>query len=262
MKMKQIFFSFLIGIMITSIAAETALGAIINPNRPWGTTASLNEVQTVFTAIGSSLDPVADQTGYGYFEPAGAGNSTAAYIATVSWGWPELEFGIYDLDDPTNMVKLFDESLLSAGDSVLINFSQTLNSIVVSDVDTLVVVDSTTYFREFGFYAITTTSVNPETTIGPFYSEDSLNPGGWARFLTYEAKGDMVTIGGEGPYNDAAHWYIATEAGSYGAGTTWGADFSDFIVQMQSIVPVPVPAAILLGILGLSVAGIKLRKYA
>ncbi len=39
-------------------------------------------------------------------------------------------------------------------------------------------------------------------------------------------------------------------------------DYSDFVVMMESVTPVPVPGAVLLGMLGLSAAGIKLRKYA
>jgi hypothetical protein len=38
-------------------------------------------------------------------------------------------------------------------------------------------------------------------------------------------------------------------------------DFTDFVVMVESVM-VPVPAAVLLGILGLGAAGLKLRKYA
>ena len=39
-------------------------------------------------------------------------------------------------------------------------------------------------------------------------------------------------------------------------------DYQDMLVLIEGANPVPVPGAILLGILGLSVAGVKLRKYA
>jgi len=38
-------------------------------------------------------------------------------------------------------------------------------------------------------------------------------------------------------------------------------DYTDMVVMVESVM-VPVPGAILLGMLGLSVAGVKLRKYA
>jgi hypothetical protein len=272
--MKKILFSLLIGITITSIT----LGDMTN-TRPVGNAGSLTEVQGVLDAITqggtSSIDVVADQMTEAYFVPSGAGNSTAAYIATVSWGWPELEFGIYELGNTGNKVKLFDESTSSPGDSVLIKFDEGSGFVRSSNNDTLAIVDiSYDYFDTFGFYAITTLpgdpiydaqgggiiGYEPDYQLDPVYSEDDLNAGNFAHFLVYEGEGDMVTIGGNGPFSDLNHYYVASEAGT--AIDTTGEDFSDFIVQMESILPVPVPGAILLGILGMSVAGLKLRKYA
>jgi hypothetical protein len=39
-------------------------------------------------------------------------------------------------------------------------------------------------------------------------------------------------------------------------------DFQDLVVEVNGVVPTPVPGAVLLGMLGLSVAGVKLRKHA
>ena len=262
MKMKQIVFSFLIGIMITSIAAQTALGDIMN-TRPHGSAASLSDLQTLFSGIGSSIDVMDDQSEYAYFEPAGAGTSTSAYIATITWGFPNLEFGIYNLDNPNQQLVLFYEATSNPGDRVSIVFDY-LNDIVgtvnVTDPLNPITVDSETYFKKFGFYAITYSSV-PSVVAGPYYSEDDLNTNDYAQFLVYEGKGEMVTVvPGGGNYIDTAHWYVATEADTLRDTTT--SDFTDFLVQMESINPVPVPAAVLLGILGLGVAGLKLRKYA
>lgn len=272
--MKKILFSLMICIMITSIT----LGAF-NNTRPFGTTSSLSEVQGVLDLItqggDSSIDVVADQMTEAIWEPSGAGNSTAAYIATVSWGWPELEFGIYELGDKDNKVMMFNESTSSAGDSVLIKFDLDAGYVRTSNNDTLAVVDITyDYFERFGYYAITTVSgaaiydapggniigYEDDYQLDPVYSEDDLNAGGFAHFLAYQGKGDIVSIGGGGTFSDLNHFYVATEAGT--ATDTTAEDFSDFIVQMESILPVPLPGAILLGILGMSVAGLKLRKYA
>ena len=51
----------------------------------------------------------------------------------------------------------------------------------------------------------------------------------------------------------------------FGVNNAANATFEEWAVRKvtsTSIVPVPAPGAILLGMLGLSVAGIKLRKYA
>lgn len=56
--------------------------------------------------------------------------------------------------------------------------------------------------------------------------------------------------------SETERWYLS--GGYYGTGST------NYISEVcgLAIVPVPVPAAVLLGILGLGVVGIKLRKYA
>jgi hypothetical protein len=43
-------------------------------------------------------------------------------------------------------------------------------------------------------------------------------------------------------------------------GSDW--DFQDLVVEVTNVAPVPVPGAVLLGLLGLGAAGLKLRKHA
>jgi hypothetical protein len=218
-------------------------------SRPWGDSASLSELQYLFDGIGSTIDAVNDQSTEALFEPTGTGNSVASYVATISFEWPELEFGIYSMDDPNQRVPMFYESTATAGDSIVVQFDLGADYVRVVDLDTLSVLSSTNYFKEFGFYAITTTTSG---TSGPFYSEDHLNPGGFAHFLTYEGKGDDVTIGTSGTYSDIDHWYVAVEGGT--ATDTTEEDFSDFVVQMESITPIPEPASI--GLIALMTGGI------
>lgn len=256
--MKQILFSFLIGIMITSIAPETALGDAWNTNRQWGSAASLNELQVgVFDAIGSSISAYGDQSNWAIFVPMAGGSSSATYVATISWYYPDIEFGIYDYGNSATQLKLFNESTATVGDSVTFEFNLAGNW--VKSYDSGGLIDQTTWFGDFGFYAIGSDhQLNP---IGPYFSEDDLNPYDDAHFLTYEAKGDNVTIPNKGTGSDAGHWYVASET-DIASNRTANSDFTDFVVLVESIVPVPVPAAVLLGVLGLGVVGLKLRKYA
>jgi hypothetical protein len=242
------------------LSAAPAFGDMWNENRQWGSESSLSQLQGVFDDIGSTILAYGDQTNYGIFEPTSASTSQIFVTAAVTWGYPDIEFGIYEYGTPGNMLPIFTLSdAPTAGDSMTIKFNQGLDYVqVVGDSG---VVAETTYFKQFGFYSITTTNLDPLTILDPYFSEDELNPYGDAHFLTYESKGELVNIGGTGLYNDIAHWYIAAEC-DIPTNRTTGADFSDFVVQVESIRPVPVPGAILLGILGLSAAGIKLRKFA
>ncbi len=255
--MKQIMFLFLICIMIASITAETALGDFTNP-RQWGSAASLTELQEgVFDAINSSISAYGDQSTYAIFEPMAGGTSASTYVATISWYYPDIEFGIYEYGNASNRLKLFDESTATLGDSVTFEFNLTENW--VKSYDSGGSIDQTTWFGDFGFYAIATD--NQQQPIGPYYSEDSLNPFNDAHFLTYEAKGDIVEIPNKGTGDDTGHWYVASEP-DIASNRPWTSAFTDFVVLVESIVPVPVPAAVLLGILGLGVVGLKLRKHA
>ena len=252
--MKQI----MLKVQVAAVALAFIAGSSYASLRPVGDNVTLAELQGVFDSIGSTIDAVTDQTTEDAFLPTGAGNATAAYVATISWFRDDIEFGIYNLLDPSQKVKLFSQSLATPGDSVSLKFDEGNDYVVTldtSDPFSPVVVDSSSYFLDFGFYAIATD--NGED----FYSQDFLNVGSYARMLTYEGKGDLVTIGTVGTYPDNGHWYVALEAGAYGTGDPTGADYSDIVVQMESITPsdvVPEPAT--LGLFGLVSGGIYFAR--
>jgi hypothetical protein len=268
--MKKTIFLFLIGITFTSIAAGPALGDLMNP-RQFSTAGNLAELQTLFNNIGAtSISAYGDQIPEAYFEPTGAGNVTSAYIATVSYSNQPGEFGIYEMGNASNRLPMFSfaaNTPPAPGYSVAVVFDSSANGglgeVRVIDLTGSNPTVSTTYFDQFGFYGY-----NAVSGEGYLYSEDSLNPLGLARILTYESEGDIVTIGDPPAFNDINHWYVAAEIGNYYSlggdvlDTGDPGDFSDIVIQMESIRPIPVPAAILLGILGMSVAGLKLRKFA
>ena len=230
--------------------AVTAQGSV----RPFGDAVTLSELQDVFTGIGSSIDAVNDQTTEALFEPTGTGNSVASYVATATWSAGDIDFGIYDMDAPNVQLSLFGYPSGTVGDSVVIQFNEGLDYVRVVDLGSLAVIDSSNYyFKEFGFYVHA-----PQLSSTTYYSQDSLNPANLAHFLTYESKGDQVTIGNSGTYNDIDHWYIAAEAW-----TSTGpadSDFTDMVVQMESITPIPEPASlVLIGITTSSIVFIRRR---
>jgi hypothetical protein len=260
----------ILSVVALCISTAPALGAIYN-TRPQdsGEIGDIgDDLKDLFLGIGSSLDPVSDQSPSAIFEPASSGQAAATYIATVSYSVGDIQFGIYEFGDTSNTVEIFDSATMSLveGLSVSIDWFPSAGQVVSSittpgSPPTTTTIDFTdTYFEDFGFYAVGANNIT-------YYSEDSLNPGGYARMLTYEGLGEQVTIGGI-TGGDSEHWYVAAEVADYQGQdpmnpTSFVAgDYSDFVVQMESIYPVPVPGAVLLGLLGMSVAGLKLRKHA
>jgi hypothetical protein len=104
---------------------------------------------------------------------------------------------------------------------------------------------------------------------GIFYSDTLLNSDGWDHMYAYEGGyGDEVTLPSTALGSTTGEWlaneYILAFEDLYGSlsGSTSDWDYTDFVVMVESVTPVPVPGAVLLGILGLSAAGIKLRRFA
>jgi hypothetical protein len=86
------------------------------------------------------------------------------------------------------------------------------------------------------------------TTENSSYSADNLDFSD--HMLTYQVTG----LADQGSWNV---WLLRWDDQTISSGSD--RDFNDSVVEIRAV---PVPAAVLLGILGLGVAGVKLRKYA
>jgi len=194
-----------------------------------------------------------------------AGATTATMIVELA-GWNRTtSFGIYDAGDTSNTVQIFPGSADAGtlGSRALINFIG--GTVVVVYLDGSPSQVSSSPFKlnslgssVFGFYLDATA----DATGGYWYSDTDLNSDGTDHMLAYQGKGDIVSIS---PFDPGAwtenHFALAFEDKAYGA-SGYDGDFNDFVVMIESVTPVPVPGAILLGMLGLSAVGIKLRKHA
>ena len=232
-------------------------GITVTSGAPWDGTPGNSSVNVTTDYIADSRDSA--------WHIGATGGSTNTMIVELAVFAPFNEFGIYDLGNPANKAPIFlgshvpgNQALLSidAAGNVSVNFAYV----------------TTITGTWFGYYldSSTDTTVTPSVPNpngGVFYSDSTLNtdnpapgPDIYDHFLAYQGLGiDQVAI----PPFPAGLWtpgeYILAFEDLRGPVSDW--DFTDMVVMVESVY-VPVPGAILLGILGLSVAGIKLRKYA
>jgi len=210
-------------------------------------------------------DSIAD-TGPGindsYWVPTGLSGSWATMIIEISGYETINQFGIYDASDENNRLVIFDGAAqVGATGKAAISFTPNGN-----DVDILVFggsgASATFDTKVFGFFLDSTGALWPDTTPGGmWYSDTSLNTDQTDHMLAFQGNNiDEIQIPGgvAGTWTDN-EFILGWEDVAFGPSDM---DYQDFIVGIESVMPVPVPGAVLLGILGLSAAGIKLRKFA
>jgi len=189
----------------------------------------------------------------------GGNPSAAATIIVELAGWkPYNSFGIFDAADELNVAEVFSGADSEGG------VAQGSTSMVTIEADGDVFVDNVykaTFASKnlFGFYL--NAPQNPGGAV--FYSDTALNPDSpdpLDHMFAFKGNdSDVIQIQGFNPgtwYDDD---YILAWEDSIDRHID--NDSQDFVVMVESVQPVPVPAAVLLGFLGLGAAGLKLRRF-
>jgi hypothetical protein len=157
-------------------------------------------------------------------------------------------FGVYDRAAPNLRVQIFDGAAVAGHQaSLAIDLG---GSVFVDHADTTVDFAG----NAFGFYL--------DGPGGLFLSDTSLNADGADHMWAYQGEGDSVQIASWAAGLWTPNEYVLAFEDLASGAPGYDGDFQDFVVMVESVVPVPVPGAVLLGFLGLGYAGMRLRKVA
>ncbi len=196
----------------------------------------------------------------GLWSLTGTGMGSATLVIELA-GYAQINsFGVYDYSDPLNSVELF-AGERSAGDKASLSIGENgeVTVVLINADGSFAGVNQGTFERDrFGYYL---QSGSGET----YYSENHLNAStggepveGDDHMVAYQGKGDVVDLEGSeaGTWTDN-EYILAWEDLPLDVSDR---DYTDFVVMVESVEPVPEPAILAMFGLGLAAFGFASRK--
>jgi hypothetical protein len=180
----------------------------------------------------------------------GSAGSVTTLIVQLAGGTAANQFGVYDAGNPAVRIPLFTGAQAPGAMTVLA--IQADGSVWVGLADTGIDINPGGWF---GYY-LDTRPVSGGGHI--WYSGTALNGGEDHMVAIQGTNTDTVKLPGWGPGLWADNEYVLAFED---LPLALSSEYDDFAVMVESV-QVPVPAAVLLGLFGMGVAGLKLRKFA
>ena len=221
----------------------------------FGTTELQSNLDSITEGGVSSIDitqDYIDDDRDSYWEITASGGSFTTLVFEAT-GWANTNtFGVFDSANPNTFVQLFNGAQ-APGEQATLSI-KTGGHVWVNLVDTGIVFTG----NAFGYYLDSSDSDNRSS--GRFYSDTQYNSDQVDHMAAYQGNDlDVLGLPGLEPGVWTSNEYILAFEDTLNGGNF---DYNDFVVMVESVHPVPVPGAILLGMLGMSAAGLRLRRFA